>query len=48
MNKSRKKHIIKHCLRYCLHRLKKHKDSGIEKVVNKEGLKELLEELERK
>ena len=42
MNKTHKKYIIEHCLKYCLHRIKKHKDVGIGRVVSEEELEELM------
>jgi len=42
MNKTHKKYIIEHCLKYCLHRIKKHKHSGIAKGIVEEELEELM------
>lgn len=40
--------VIKHCLSYCLHRLKKHPSCGISKVVNEETVDKLRKEFLRK
>lgn len=40
-------HIIKHCIKYCLHRIKRHGGAGIEKVASREKLKEMLKEFEK-
>ena len=39
-------HVIRHCLEYCWHRLVKHSDKcGLQKLVGKEKVEELLEDL---
>ena len=37
-------HIVRHCLEYCLHRLTKHKETGLERIVKKDTVKEILED----
>ena len=39
--------VVEQCLRYALHRLKKHTESGIQKVVKQSEIEKLLKEYER-